>query len=59
MGLGWLINQSRDLCGHNGGGPGTAVSLIVRQSTGQVSVALTNRRLPVEPLNGRLIVPLP
>jgi CubicO group peptidase (beta-lactamase class C family) len=55
MGLGWLLNQPGDMSGHNGGSRGTAVSLIVRPSTGQTSAALTNRLLPIEPVNARLV----
>ena len=58
MGLGWLLNGPKDVCGHAGGGPGAASSLIVRMSTGQPSVALANRLVPVEPVNGRLVRPV-
>ena len=39
------------------GGPGAASSLIVRLGTGQPSVALANRRVPIEPVNARLVRP--
>jgi CubicO group peptidase (beta-lactamase class C family) len=55
IGLGWLLNQPEDMCGHNGGGCGTAVSLIVRPGTGRASAVLTNRLLPIEPINARLV----
>ena len=58
MGLGWLLNGPKDVCGHAGGGPGAASSLIVRMSTGQPSVALANRLVPVEPVNARLVRPV-
>jgi CubicO group peptidase (beta-lactamase class C family) len=52
MGLGWLLNRDRQVAGHAGGAPGGATSLIVR--AGQVNVALTNRLVPIEPVNARL-----
>ena len=58
MGLGWLLNEPKDVCGHAGGGPGAASSLIIRMSTGQPSVALANRLVPVEPVNARLVRPV-
>ena len=57
MGLGWLLNEPKDVCGHAGGGPGAASSLIIRRSTGQPSVALANRLVPIEPVNARLARP--
>jgi len=58
MGLGWLLNEPRDVCGHAGGGPGAASSLIIRISTGQPSAALANRLVPIEPVNARLVRPV-
>jgi CubicO group peptidase (beta-lactamase class C family) len=55
MGLGWLLNEPQDVGGHAGGGLGAAASLIVRLSTGQPSVALANRLVPIEPVNVRLV----
>jgi CubicO group peptidase (beta-lactamase class C family) len=55
MGLGWLLNEPKDVGGHAGGGPGAASSLIVRLSTGQPGVALANRLVPIEPVNARLV----
>ena len=54
VGLGWLVNQAKDVCGHTGSGPGAATSLLVRPSTGEVGVTHTNRLVPVEPINARL-----
>ncbi len=59
MGLGWLLSPANDPGGHSGGGPGAAVSLIVRLSSGQASVALTNRLVPIESVNARLLLPSP
>lgn len=55
IGLGWLLQRPMDAAGHNGGGPGSSVSLIMRPSTGRTSVVLTNRLVAVEPTNARLI----
>jgi CubicO group peptidase (beta-lactamase class C family) len=58
MGLGWLLNEPKDVGGHAGSGPGAAASLIIRLSTGQPSVALANRLVPIEPVNARLVLPV-
>jgi CubicO group peptidase (beta-lactamase class C family) len=55
IGLGWLLRRPMDAVGHNGGGPGSSASLITRLSSGRTSVVLTNRLVPVEPTNARLI----
>jgi CubicO group peptidase (beta-lactamase class C family) len=57
IGLGWLLHDAQDLCGHAGGGQAGASSLLIRMSTGQTSVALTNRMIPLEPVNLRLLRP--
>jgi CubicO group peptidase (beta-lactamase class C family) len=54
MGLGWLLNPAKDLYGHAGAGPGAGVSLLVRRSTAVVTVAATNRLVPIEPTNARV-----
>jgi CubicO group peptidase (beta-lactamase class C family) len=56
IGLGWLLRRPMDAVGHNGGGPGSSASLITRPGTGRTSVVLTNRLVPVEPANARLIL---
>lgn len=58
VGLGWLLNWPKDVCGHTGGGPAAASSLIVTQSSGQVGVAMTSRLVPIEPVTARLIRPI-
>ena len=58
MGLGWLLHQPKDLCGHAGGGAGAAASLLCRLSDGRTSVALANRLVPIEPVNARLVRPV-
>ena len=53
-GLGWVINQARGVAGHAGGGRGGSSSLIVA-ADGRIQVALTNRLIPVEPVNARVL----
>ena len=55
IGLGWLLRRPMDAAGHNGAGPGSSASLIMRPSTGRTSVVLTNRQVLVEPTNVRLL----
>lgn len=54
VGLGWLCNPAAGVYGHPGAGRGAASSLIVRADSGAVTVALTNRLVPVEPVNAAL-----
>ncbi|HEY3981975.1 MAG TPA: serine hydrolase domain-containing protein [Streptosporangiaceae bacterium] len=53
-GLGWLLNRAKDASGQVGGGPASSSSLIVAPSTGRVSVTMTSRMVPIEPVNARL-----
>lgn len=55
VGLGWNVNPGRGIAGHPGGGPGGASSLIVQLDRRRAHVVMTNRRVPVEPVNGRVI----
>jgi CubicO group peptidase (beta-lactamase class C family) len=55
IGLGWLLRRPMDAVGHAGAVPGASASLIIRPSTGRTSVVLTNRQVPVEPTNARLL----
>jgi CubicO group peptidase (beta-lactamase class C family) len=55
VGLGWHVNVRASLAGHTGDGIGGATSLVVVLDRGQVHVAMTNRRVPAEPVNGRVI----
>jgi CubicO group peptidase (beta-lactamase class C family) len=55
VGLGWHVNVASNLAGHPGGGIGGATSLVVALDHGQVHVAMTNRRVPAEPVNGRVM----
>jgi CubicO group peptidase (beta-lactamase class C family) len=54
VGLGWHVNSERGIAGHPGGGPGGSSSLVVRLAERRAHVALTNRRVPIEPVNGRV-----
>ena len=53
-GLGWLINSDRGIAGMGGQGPGVNASLIIGLDRGDVNVALTNRRVTIEPVNGQV-----
>jgi CubicO group peptidase (beta-lactamase class C family) len=55
IGLGWLLRRPLDLAGHAGSGPGSSASLFTRPGTGRTSVVLTNRFVPVEVVNARLL----
>lgn len=55
IGLGWLIDRPGELIGHPAAGGGESVSLVVRLHDGRTHVAMTNRRLPIEPTNGRVL----
>jgi hypothetical protein len=41
-----------------GGGPAASSSLIVVPGTGRVSVVMTSRMVPIEPVNARLVRPI-
>jgi CubicO group peptidase (beta-lactamase class C family) len=58
VGLGWLVNPVGDLYGHSAAGPGAGASLLIGLSTGEVTVAATNRQVPMEPVNARLRRPI-
>jgi CubicO group peptidase (beta-lactamase class C family) len=53
-GLGWSINESLGVAGHAGRGRGASASLVIRLDSGQVYVAMTNRSIPIESVNGRV-----
>lgn len=55
IGLGWLISRDGTCTGISGMGQGTTSSLLVRRARGQVQVALTNRAVPLEPVNKRVL----
>ncbi len=57
MGLGWIVNESIGIIGHAGDGPGASASLIIPMDTSQVHIALANRRIPIEPVNARMLAP--
>jgi len=55
MGLAWMLNQAKGRAGNAGVRPGFGASLIIHLSSGRACLALTNRQVPIEPLNVRLI----
>ena len=60
FGLGWVLSPRGDGVRTAASGPGASASLIVRDPARpggcpQVLVALTNRRIPIEPLNVRVL----
>lgn len=56
MGLGWLVNLGREVYGHSGVGPGAGASLLIGMKDNTVTVAASNRQVPMEPVNARLRV---
>jgi hypothetical protein len=54
MGLGWQVNESRGVAGMSGLARGAAASLVVKLDNGKVHVALTNRGIPIDEVNGRV-----
>jgi CubicO group peptidase (beta-lactamase class C family) len=55
VGLGWNLNVASGIAGHPGGGAGGATSLVLMREPGRVHVAMTNRRVPIEPVNSRVM----
>ncbi len=55
IGFGWRINESRGAAGHGGLARGAAASLVVKLDSGKAYVALTNRGIPIEEVNGRVL----
>jgi CubicO group peptidase (beta-lactamase class C family) len=54
IGFGWRINESRGVAGRGGRARGAAASLVVKLDSGKAYVALTNRGIPIESVNGRI-----
>jgi CubicO group peptidase (beta-lactamase class C family) len=54
-GLGWLIDHPSGVIGAAGGALGASTSLLIRVSDNQTHIALTNQRIPIEPVNGRVL----
>lgn len=57
-GLGWGLVLPKDIAGHPGASSGFSASLIIRPSTGQPWVVVTNRQVLVEAVNERLALPI-
>ncbi len=55
VGLGWLIAPRGDVAVHAGAGPGATASLLVRIRDNQVHLTMTNRMVPVDPINERVL----
>jgi CubicO group peptidase (beta-lactamase class C family) len=55
IGFGWRINESRGVAGRGGLARGAAASLVVKLDSGKAYVALTNRGIPIEAVNGRVL----
>jgi hypothetical protein len=55
IGLGWVVNEAKGITGHAGGGRGGSSSLIVTADGRRIHVALTNRLIPVEPVNAGVL----
>ena len=54
-GPGWQVNESRGVAGMSGMAHGAAASLAVKLDNGKVHIALTNRGIPIEEVNGRVL----
>ncbi len=57
MGLGWQVNESRGVAA-TGVAHDAAASLVVKLDNGKVHVALTNRGIPIDEVNGRVLAAL-
>ncbi len=55
VGLGWRINEALGVAGQAGRAREGAASLVLHLDSGQVYVAMTNRSIPIEPVNGRIV----
>ena len=55
VGLGWGVYPDGDRAGTGGLSLGTSAFLLIRRTSGQVQVALTNRHYPMEELAGRVL----
>jgi hypothetical protein len=53
-----MVNQRAGLVGLAGDGPGGAASLLVRAGGREALVAITNRQVPVEPVNAAVMTML-
>ncbi len=55
VGLGWLFSPRGDTAVHAGAGPGATASLLIRVRDNRTHVVLTNRQVPIDPINDRLL----
>jgi len=55
VGLGWLISARGDVAAHGGVGGGATASLLLRIRDNQVHLTLTNRLIPLDPINDHVL----
>ena len=55
VGLGSLISPRGDVAVHAGAGPGATASLLIGVRGNRTQVVLTNRQVPIGPVNDRLL----
>src|SRR6266542_2601941 len=55
VGLGWLIAPRGDVAVHAGAGPGATASLLVRIRDNQVHLTMTNRMIPIDRIDERVL----
>lgn len=55
IGLGWQVNESRRVAAASGLAHVAAASLVVKLDSGEVHIALTNRGIPIDEVNGRVL----
>jgi CubicO group peptidase (beta-lactamase class C family) len=55
VGLGWLISPRGDVAVHAGFGPEATASVLVRIRDNQVHVSMTNRLIPIDHINDRVL----
>jgi hypothetical protein len=55
VGLGWLISPRGDVAMHAGAGPGATACLLIRIPDGRLHVTMTNRPVPLDPVNERVL----
>ena len=55
IGLGWQVDESRRMAAASGLAHVAAASLVVKLDSGKVHIALTNRGIPIDEVNGRVL----
>ncbi len=54
-GLGWFISSRGDIAMHGGAIPGSIASLLIRVRDNQVQVTMTNRQVPIDRIDDRVL----